>query len=436
MVYKDIHYDKLVRVTNDKGEVVREVPTWGNSTMDWKDMKDQYPSEVIGSAAAGLKTVIIVPESHAELITTVHMKRKSPMMCLYDSIEDYCKNILGVNFSNEDKTFFEEHPAVQEDGVPFPDTLRVAQELVGPYGLRVSRVQIAPNYGVKGDILQWRKVLGCNPLAYGDRMTSNEQFREQFPKDTTDYRFEYVKGALFPAIACGVIYGGETSGATGSTGGHAVYLPPRRRAQGALMSFQIDRANAAVWKTSPIIPAYEASNNSKSLEVFDLDAWYRSTFREKRSQTGSGTVYSVANSRLVPVRTESQNTTKPQCWKCKRKDEIRKHTYGYPGICDDCWDTFISKVDCSTMICQKNLTIPAPHLRLHMFHPNSRSIYISCPNCHKFYRIEYDKTDKQGRNMIRTIELYMMDMKMKHYTVRSTTQTEVTPPNDAVPSSD
>jgi hypothetical protein len=435
---KDVHYDKLARVKREDGTVV-DLPMWTNYTNDFEDLKKQHTVEVIGDATSGLKQVVIVPDEYHQFENSVTFQKKTPLMCLYDAIADYCQSILGVKFTEEDRTFFKNHPATQEDGVPFPDTLRVAQELIAPYGLRVSRVQVQKNYGVKGDILQWRGVLNCNPLALGDRMTSNAEFYEKFKLDPTKVPpmlFEYANEALFPSISCGVIYNGQSTGVTGSTGGHAVYLPPRRRASGALLSFQIDRAEKVVWKKEPVFPASEggAEATPKSCAVFDLDAWWKSDFREKKTVV----------SHIFPVRKETKpqeeakgappsSVKKPPCFRCNRRDADRTHNHGYAGICDQCWDTFIHSVDCTTQTCRGN-TQTYPHLRLTAFHKTSRSIYMECPVCRKQYRLQWEpKAEKPLKEMIKAIEAYMQDNKLHHYRVR---EEEASKPHDTIPASD
>lgn len=433
---RDIHEHKLVRIVDAGGKTLKEVRTWGNSPSDFEDMKKQYPTEVLGDHKVGLRQVVIVPESHAGLITEVTRTKASPMMCLFTAVEDYCSHILGVKFTEDDRTFFKNHPATQSDGVPFPDTLRVAQELIQPYGLRISRVQLAPNYGVKGDILQWRKVLGINPLAMGDRLTSNAMWREKSPKDTQDYRFEHVKEALYPSVSCGVIYGGESSGVTGSTGGHAVYLPPRRRATGALLSFQIDRAPLVPWKVLPVFPDPVAAEAEKTIEVFDLDGWWKSDFRNRKFSPTTPTNLPVKTETKVEEKKEAStlNAKKPLCYKCQRPPKDRTHDFGFSGICDQCWSAFIAGLNCDRTICAEQTTTPPPHLKLVAFHIKSRALFLQCPVCYRTYRILWDKTDKVGRNMIRAIESYIQLNNLSEYKVHA--DEGVTTTNDTIPASD
>lgn len=443
--WKEIHYDMRIKVVNPDGVVIADLPGWGNKS-DFDDMKKQYGNvEVTGDAKSGLTQTVTVPAEH-DCTTEVVFTKKGPMMCLYDAVKDYSESLLGVKLNDEDRQFFKTHPATQEDGVPFPDTLRVAQELIEPYGLRISRVQIQPNYRVNGDILQWRKVLGCNPLAYADRMTSNADFIKQLglegKEDPSKYRFEYTSQALWPAVACGIMYGGESSGVTGSTGGHATYIPPRRRVSGALLSFQIARASDALWRAEPTFPEYPAEAEKKVL-AYDLDLWWR-------NHRDTKIIYGGKKSSNLPVVGEKKflpaTIGKPPCYMCNRHASIRHHTYTIPGICDDCWDHFCAKGNCE--VCDgKNQTTTLPRFRLTAFHAKTRRIYMMCrQGCSKSYLLTFETGGKPVQRLIKALEEYMEKFKLDKYEVNPSKESVIPPasapfvpnpkPDDTIPVSD
>lgn len=394
-----------VQVVGEDNAVIEEFPTWG-LLVDIEAMKRQYPH--VSSSVKGVWTTEIkIPPEHLKLVD-VDMNagpKKSPLMCTYDATKNYLESILGIKLSEEDREFFSQHPLVQTDGVPFPDTLRVVQELVEPYGVFISRVQIAQGYSVRGDIRQWRRVLGINPMALGDRMTSNAEFEERTggKVSTEDFRFEFTNEPLFPSVSCGVI--GATQGVTGSTGGHAVFVPPRRRANGSLLAFQLSRGAETVWHIPPIFEEIPAPT-PKVVTAFDLDSWYKSGFREstfapkttvvahvsgKRTKEGKeevveegqtwiekaqdralgilggmvqsalGLVLDQINQKYpsdghgITVLDDAGNRV---CFMCKRAAVHRKHTWKIPGICDQCWNSLGEKVTCGKANCRHDVFYP------------------------------------------------------------------------------
>lgn len=438
---KVIHRDKLACVTDPTTNQKVVVPLYGYQ-MDFKDLKEAFGCRVEGDAKSGLVEVVDIPDEFGKLLTVVKLNQAEPMMCLYTAISEYCESLLGVKLNDDDKKFFKQHPLAEKDGIPFPDTLRVAQELIEPYGLRVSRVQTRPNFGVKGDLLQWRKVLGCNPLAYADRMTSNVEFAKKLglegKEDLSKYRFEYTDTALYPAICCGEISGGYESGATGYSNGHAIYLPPRRRVSGAMLSFQIDHARNVPWKAAPEFPTL-AAGEAKTVLCWDLDEWWKSHRPKKdysSSNNGGGIVHAISET----FKGFTGKAKKPKCFMCHRHDSNRKHTYEYPGICDECWNLFISEHYCAVTACQDAASASSvPHFTLEAYHQASDKIYVRCNGCKKVYTIDKkDKTYddyKACRRMFKALELYMQANSLKVYSVRLTSSTEETN-TDAIPSSD
>lgn len=416
---RQIKFDRRVRVVKEDGTEVGVYPVYGY-VADWPRIKDFYGAEkyVVEGEVGALIETMTVPEKDS-FISDVTLSKKKPMGCLFDSVKSYCSSILGVNLDGDDRTFFDDHPLTQDDGVPMPDTLRVAQELIGPYGLIISRVQAKPNYGVKGDLMQWRKVLGCNPLGYADRITSNNEFIEkmglQGKEDPSKYRFEYSDVALYPSIACGIMSGADIT--TGSTGGHATYISPRRRVNSAMLSFQIERAAGnPLWKTPPVFAPFPESK-LKVVTCFDLEDWYQKLWL-KRDSTGRSD--SDSSDKGVTGTVYALTSGKPKCWMCSRKDKDRKHSLEIAGLCDNCINLMLAEHCCGTDTCET--TQAYPHLKFEAYHLKTQKIWIGCPVCHKKYFIDEavaKSRKKTGRGAtaraLAALREYCKDNKLKVY---------------------
>lgn len=411
----DLLDGKLVRVfdpakkDSPDGDVLSDFQVLGYS-VDWKDLEKKFgPSYTIEQDGQKF-SVIEVPVNEA-VISTATMstgKQKRPLMCVYDAVKTYCRDLLGVTLSTEDEEFFIKHPLVSEDGVPFPSTLRVVQELIDPYGLRISRVVIQKNYNVKGDIMQWRSMLGINPLALADRSTSNADFSVQMNNkvDTSGFRFEYDNTPLFPAVACGIVGGANT----GWTGGHAAFIPPRRRVTGALMTFQIARAEHVHWKKQPVFAEIQPSVHTPvSIEVFDLQAWWGDWKKDKDTSStwnpsfknakagGNGKVSTdpAMLSQMLSQAIQSppiEDFKEGTCYSCNRADRQRSHILGVPGVCDLCWLSLAAQITCPK--CDKKSakhqiepvpSISNPFFEYSGYDLKKKCIWVRCTQCQKEY---------------------------------------------------
>lgn len=422
----DLRQNKRVAIIAEDGQVLAEYPSYG-LLIDWQSMARKFETKDFDDKELGKISVVYVPASMG-YVTEIDLNakpKKRPLMCTYDAVKNYCESLLGVKFAYEDSEFFESHPLVQEDGVPFPDTLRVVQELITPYNLRISRVRVAPNYGVPGDIKQWRKVLGINPMALADRVTTNAEFAAKMDGkvDVSHFRFDHGSEALFPSVSCGVI--GSVQGVTGSTGGHAVYVPPRRRATGALLSFQIARAEHAIWRVEPVFPDLATIVASKKLiKAYDTKAWYDK--HEHTSYTvGAGwnkakeTAKAVTKAITGPVvhpKIEPPTISKgselisaygytwnehgivvtedgaPACYRCRRAAAQRRHTFEIPGLCDSCWLLVCLEINCTGKKCKKldklvDQELPNPPFRFASMDWQAQRLYFQCnrPGCHTVF---------------------------------------------------
>lgn len=185
-----------------------------------------------------------IPRQHFIKKQWSNSRKAKPAMCCYMATKAFCANILGVGLHRSDENFYEDHPLVVPEGLPMADTLRVVQETISPYGLRITRLRMVPGYRLAGDLLKWTKWLGLNPMAAGDRCTTNVEFAEAGGEPLEEinrrYAFEFGDEPLRPSIHC-------NAGAAGWSG-HAEYLAPREEVREYIMSFQLGRVSDHPWQ--------------------------------------------------------------------------------------------------------------------------------------------------------------------------------------------
>lgn len=356
--------------------------------------------------------------------------KETPLMCLYNSTEDYCKNLLGITLSSEDRQWFINHPIPEKEGVPMPNTLRMVQELIDPYGLRVSRVHLTPGISITGDLLQWRSVLGVNPIGFRDRTTSNGEYQAQNPDDPDEYRMDFTAKMLRPSIVCGASIEGLEQGATlGAGGGHAQFNPPRRDPGMKVMSFQIDRAENVPWrvqpKFDPVVPPEE-----KDMIVFSLDSWYEwdkkqrtnehwwqrgsgngegTRFRESRSSGGRNNTPSKKPSGKELQLAERVAYQLPYCQICRAFEGcvspshkgllVKMPNVGLtpmpmepPGICVLCWQDLMSEVVCNSKQMNKSCIEGTRGFRFLMF--SDDELKVVCMGCYHPFVIKRTENPK------------------------------------------
>lgn len=226
----------------------------------WK--QDSYELEEDVKLTSGETVdVIIIPEALA------HLKRDygvfgSKATCQYDSIEKYLKNFWGINLTRDDANWFQDHPLVIAGGVPMAHTLTVAQQLIQPYGFRVSYCRVQPGTHMQDELHRWAKILGTNPIGLADRRTSNAQFCEQTGLETEkaarQFRLEYSSEILKPSVSC--------DGAMAT--GHATYRSLRARHKwDFVLQFQIDKAENVDWKNEDQIEEPELGPENLILDI-------------------------------------------------------------------------------------------------------------------------------------------------------------------------
>jgi hypothetical protein len=195
--------------------------------------------------------VILIPEAQCVL------KRDKGVWgtkaaCQYHSIDDYFQNVFGRKLAFADKDWFQDHPSIQSGGVPMSHTLTVAQQLIEPYGFKVSRAVVRPGVAIAQDELKkWLDILGINPLGMTDLETSNAQFCEKtglpYEDALKQFRLEYSREHLRPCVTC--------DGKLGA--GHASYKSFRAKPTwDFVLQFQIDFAEKVNWRQEVKIPDY------------------------------------------------------------------------------------------------------------------------------------------------------------------------------------
>lgn len=367
----------------------------GSSTESWDNLCNDFGVEMVN----GKERVRVPKDVVDEFLetTTVYPSRKSPLMCNFTAVKEYCESLLGIKLSEHDREFFVNHPLVEIDGVPMMDTLRVTQELIAPYGLGISRVQMTPGMTAKGDLAQWRRVLGTNVLALTDKATTNAQFAEQsglpVPEAEDQYRFEHTTKALSPAVCCGIM-SGNNSAVTGLSGGHAHFAPPRQKMSGTMLSFQIDRIEKVRWLREPVFAEVSAPDSAqpKTVTKFVLYRWnlkahpykvydYRSSTADKKDDKKEDKKPGTAITR----------TTIPICqikW-CTLAPDDQTFGEGVPGVCYHCWHALWESTPC---LGPDNPKQPRHDPVLHMAYNGfskrkGGEIYGKCPHCAQVWKL-------------------------------------------------
>lgn len=329
--------------------------------------------------------LVRVPESHVTYKEDKFL-RASP--CLFTASKEYCENRFGIKLDKDDDDFYQEHPYVDKDGTPQPYTLRVVQELIDPHGLRISRVVMAPGATVLGDLLQWQDVLGCNPLATLDRVTTNAEFAkltEQAPETVKqENRFEFGALLLRPAITCGAF----SDALEASGGGHAQYAGPRKKGMPSILQFQIERAEFVKWYKEPVFPELPAKPYPKTVNVFDIvTPDKKHTMQEIVSQLWKES-YSSHSSGASIVGSGAGGVG-GKCNICSNTFRANEKSVR-SRVCSDCWAAFVAPYCCPK--CHHAYRDGAPELKQislesHKGTDKGYRVDIACPKCSASGRI-------------------------------------------------
>ena len=209
--------------------------------------------------------IIRIPRSHAVFT------KATPSGCLFSAADDYMQAWFGRRLdTRSDKDFFNNHPLTTATGTPQEHTLRVLQELIEPYGLRISRVNMAPGHAPTGDLARWMSVLGANPLAMQDYQTTNEDFASKVGMEPAEadrqFRFTFTDGILRPCIFCDAA---TNKSGVYTGGGHASYKGPRAHYEEGVLSLQIDWKEKVKWYVEPVFSDLTDKDVDVTLSLWD-----------------------------------------------------------------------------------------------------------------------------------------------------------------------
>lgn len=190
--------------------------------------------------------------------------------CVYTATNDYMQARWGRKLDDSDRRWLAAHPLSTDGGVPQEYTMTCVDQLVTPYGLRVSRVRLRRGSLVLGDaVMAWIQALGCNPFALADRTTSNAEAaaRMGLSVEQADalWRVEFSDDPLPCSIVGERGWSNGTGVSTGALGGHARYLAPRARANDWFVSVQLDQDTAVTHLVTPPNPEYVPRKGSPTL---------------------------------------------------------------------------------------------------------------------------------------------------------------------------
>lgn len=287
-----------------------------------------------------------------------------PSPCVFDATTQYLKNMFGIWLMDADKQWFNKHGGLLPAGVPTNNTLRVIQELIDPYGLRIAKVRIAPGLHLRGDILQWFGVLGVNPLAATDRVTTNAEFCKQTDLELAEaeamYSVEYSDDAFRPGIAC------AGPGDAGGGHGHANYLGFRSgNPHGTVdLNIQLARVSECPWPHDvPVFKELPPRENE-----MELDIWAMAPQTKANKPRG--------NSLVFPVGAEQD-----KCCLCPgelrtRNPAIIFYQQGSLRLCNPCFEMAWDGYSCPG--CHHPFS---SSVRYH--HCTNGSPRASCPKCGK-----------------------------------------------------
>lgn len=192
--------------------------------------------------------------------------------CVYTATQDYISARWGRKLDDSDRRWLARHPLATDGGIPQESTITAIQQLVAPYGMKVSRVRIRAGALVLGDQnMQWAMALGCNPMALADRRTANADAAKLLNMDEASanqlWRLEFSDEPLPGSIVGERGWTNGTGVSVGAMGGHARYLAPRARAGDWFVSIQLAPDQEVEYLTAPPDPEYVERKGAPTLLV-------------------------------------------------------------------------------------------------------------------------------------------------------------------------
>jgi hypothetical protein len=195
--------------------------------------------------------------------------------CVFMATNDYMQARWGRKLDESDRRWLASHPLSTDNGVPQEYTATCVDQMVQPYGMRVSRVRLRKGSLVLGDsIMAWVQALGCNPFALADRATSNAEAAERMgialEQANALWRVEFSEDP-FPCSIVGERGWTNTTGvSTGSFGGHARYLAPRALGGDWFISVQLDLDTNVSHLVPPPNPDYVPRTGAPTLLLSEI----------------------------------------------------------------------------------------------------------------------------------------------------------------------
>jgi hypothetical protein len=192
--------------------------------------------------------------------------------CVYTATNNYMQSRWGRKLDDYDLRWLSSHPMATDDGVPQEYTATCIDQLVKPYGMRVSRIRIRRGSLVLGDnIMAWIQALGCNHFALADRSTTNAEAAARL--GITEHEADLLWRVEFhdDPLPCSIVgERGLTSTSqyqVGAFGGHAKYQSPRAPIGDWFVSVQLDMDHTVSHVLPPPDPEYVPRKGKPTLSL-------------------------------------------------------------------------------------------------------------------------------------------------------------------------
>ena len=130
----------IVSIVDPQGHTLSRESVWSDSPRIYGILKDAWGADKSGD--------INVPVEFAK------SKRAfvKPQMCLYDATSKYLNYLFGIHMDWPDEDFFGEHHITSPEGVSEDKTIRVVNDIIAPYGVRISTIRLATGISWGSDI--------------------------------------------------------------------------------------------------------------------------------------------------------------------------------------------------------------------------------------------------------------------------------------------
>lgn len=251
--------------------------------------------------------------------------------CVYTATGDYLQARWGRRLDESDRRWLASHPLSTDGGVPQEYTATCVDQLVQPYGMRVSRVRLRRGSLVLGDsVMAWIQALGCNPFALADRSTSNAEAAERMgiTLEQADalWRVEFHDDPLPCSIVGERGWSSGNGVSTGAGGGHARYLAPRAHAGDWFISLQLDTASNVTHLVAPPNPEYVPRKGRPILQLALVTGPDKLRIADKKN----GVWCRIGEDNIPVIRVSSPVSNLPE------QDEVPEQLLSDEGYCAMC----------------------------------------------------------------------------------------------------